>query len=465
MLAQALPPDPLVDLSLLDFGHRFRLGAISSEKVTAAYLARIAVLDPKLGAFAHIDEGSALETARTMDLLRAAGTDLGPLMGVPIGIKDLFAVDGMPTTAGSLVDVSDLIGSEGSFVKRLRRAGCVILGKTKTVEFAFGAVGINTVRGTPRNPWDAGTERIPGGSSSGSAVAVAAGLCALAIGSDTGGSVRLPAALCGVFGLKATVGLWATDGVFPLSPTFDSIGLLTRSAADAVLAFGAIEGEPAAEAASLEQLTFGIPTSYLNDGLDPEVQACVGKAAARLTGSGATVVERQMSFAKEREGFFGAVLASELLASLGRERFARTRAVMDPVVAARTELGLSVAAVDYVRMIRRHHVLKRLAVDDMGGVDAWLTPTAAILPVALGAFADPEKGLALAGTITRNTQPMNLFGQCGTTTPVNGLGSALPVGLQVTCRPFEERRALAMALAVEDVLGPPPRPDLTPFVS
>ena len=207
MPVQALPPDPLADLSLLEFGRRFRRGELTSESVTLDYLTRIALLDLRLGTFQHVDAESALQTARAMDILRGAGTDLGPLMGVPIGVKDLFAVQGMPTTAGSLVDVSDLIGPEGSFVKRLRRAGCVILGKTKTVEFAFGAVGTNAVRGTPRNPWDPETERAPGGSSGGSAVAIAAGLCALAIGSDTGGSVRLPAALCGIFGLKTTVGL------------------------------------------------------------------------------------------------------------------------------------------------------------------------------------------------------------------------------------------------------------------
>ena len=392
MPLEVLPPDPLAGLSLLEFGRRFRRGELTSESVTRAYLARIAILDPTLGAFQHVDGESALHTARAMDMLFAAGTDLGLLMGVPIGVKDLFAVAGMPTTAGSVVDVSDLIGPEGSFVKRLRRAGCVILGKTKTVEFAFGAVGTNSVRGTPRNVWDSETERAPGGSSAGSAVAVAAGLCALAIGSDTGGSVRLPAALCGIFGLKTTVGLWATDGVFPLSPTFDSIGLLTRSAADAALAFAAIEDEPPAEAVPMDQLTFGIPLSYLNEGLDAAVQDCIEAATARIASSGATLIMREMSFAREREGFFGAALAIELLANLGREQFKASRGVMDPVVAARLDHGLGIPAFEYVRMIRRHEALKRLALDDMAGIDAWMTPTAAILPVALEAFAEFREG-------------------------------------------------------------------------
>ena len=394
----------------------------------------------------------------------ASGTDLGPLMGVPVAIKDLFAVRGMPTTAGSRVDVSQVVGVEGSFVGRLRRAGCVILGKTKTVEFAFGAVGTNSVRGMPRNPWDAEIERIPGGSSSGSAVAVAAGLCAFAVGSDTGGSVRLPAALCGVFGLKTTVGLWATDGVFPLSPTFDSIGLLTRTAADAALTFSAIKDTPVPKPAAVDRLRFGIPRHYLYDGLDREVRECLDKACAMLTASGAAVVARDMAYAREREGFFGPVLATELLATLGREFFSQSRGDMDPVVAARTDHGLRVSAVDYVRMVRRHEALKALAVDDMADIDAWLTPTAAILPGDTRELADPEKELALVTSITRNTQPMNLFGQCGTTTPVNGLGSTLPVGLQITCRPFEERRALAIALAIEDLVGVPPMADVASFI-
>src|SRR5262249_24931221 len=160
----------------------------------------------------------------------------------PIAVKDVFAVAGMPTSAGSRLDVADLVGSEGTFVKRLKQAGCVILGKTKTVELAYGAAGINTIRGTPWNPWHPTVHRVPGGASSGSAVAVAAGLCAFATGTDTGGSVRLPAAFCGVFVLKTTAGLWPCDGVLPLSPALDSIGLLTRSAADASFAFAALAG-------------------------------------------------------------------------------------------------------------------------------------------------------------------------------------------------------------------------------
>src|SRR5947208_707747 len=167
-LTVALTPDPLCGIGLAEFGRRLRTGSITIEGVTRAYLARIDHIDPKLGAFEFVATTMALEQAKALDRLLATGTDLGPLMGIPIAVKDLFTIEGMPTTAGSRLDIGGLAGPEGSFVKQLKRAGCVILGKTKTVEFAYGAAGINSVRGTPWNPWDLVVHRVPGGSSSGS---------------------------------------------------------------------------------------------------------------------------------------------------------------------------------------------------------------------------------------------------------------------------------------------------------
>jgi aspartyl-tRNA(Asn)/glutamyl-tRNA(Gln) amidotransferase subunit A len=238
-----LPSDPFEPGGINTFGRRLRAGEITAEAATAACLGRIEALDGRLGAWQHVAPEEALAAARAIDRLLAAGTDLGPLMGVPVAVKDIFAVEGMPTTAGSRVDVSDLIGPEGSFVRSLRRAGCVILGKTKTVEFALGATGISQTRGTPWNPWDPQVHRIPGGSSSGSAVATAAGMCGFGIGSDTGGSVRLPATFCGIFGLKTTLGLWPVDGVFPLAPDLDTIGPLTRTAEDAAIVWATLCGQ------------------------------------------------------------------------------------------------------------------------------------------------------------------------------------------------------------------------------
>jgi aspartyl-tRNA(Asn)/glutamyl-tRNA(Gln) amidotransferase subunit A len=459
-----LPRDPLSGIAIAEFARRLRRGEATIEATVRDYLARIEALDRRLGAFEFVAGDSALKAAGALDRLLAAGCDLGPLMGVPVGVKDLFAVDGMPVTAGSRVNIADLVGAEGSFVKLLRKAGCVILGKTKTVEFASGAAGTNSVRGTPWNPWDAKVHRAPGGSSSGSAVAVAAGLCAFSIGSDTGGSVRLPAALCGLFGLKTTVGLWPTDGVFPLSPTLDSIGLLTRSAADGALAFAALTGRPVPAAASLRALRLGKPTEYIFDDLDPAVAQCTDAALALLSASGAVISDIQASNMRERETLFPILLSSELIATLGRERFEAGRHLMDPVVATRAAKGLGVAAPDYVRMLRRHEELKKMALSQMHGLDGWIAPTTPLLPVPISEFAGVDRGLQMTAALSRNSQPMNMFGQCGTTTPIHALGAPLPVGLQLSCRPFEEDGALAIALAIEQRVGLPSAPDLSAFL-
>ena len=281
--------DPLAG-GIADFATRLRQGKVSVTEVVGAYLSRIDMLEPKLNCFEHVAASKALGQARALDALLAAGTDLGPLMGVPVVFKDLIAVAGMPTTAGSNLPVPDLIGEEGTFVRRLKRAGCVMLGKVKTVELARGASGINTSRGTPRNPWDAEQLRAPGGSSSGSGVAMAAGLTGLAIGTDTGGSVRNPAAFCGVFGLKTTHGLWPRDGMCDTAPSLDTIGLLTRSAADAAAVFAGIEGIVPPRARRLHGLCLGRPIGHFFDNLDAEVAARMEEVLDILARAGAEIV-------------------------------------------------------------------------------------------------------------------------------------------------------------------------------
>ena len=456
--------DPLQKLSIAAFGARLRRGEMTIEGTVEAYLQRIERLDRRLGAYEYVAAEQALASGRALDGLLTAGVDLGPLMGVPVAIKDLLAVEGMPTRAGSLVDVSDIVGAEGSFVKRLKRAGCVILGKVKTVEFAFGAVGTNRVRGTPWNPCDAAVQRIPGGSSSGPAVAVAAGLCAFAIGSDTGGSVRVPAALCGVFGLKTTLGLWPLDGVFPLSPTFDTLGLLTRSAADASTIFYALAERAEPAPAGVVGLRLGKPLPVFYEGLDEGVASCTDAALARLQKAGAIIVETEVPEAAERTAVFPVVLPAELIAALGRERFQTVRALMDPVVAARTARGLEVAADQYIRVCKRQQELVNIARARMSGFDGWVMPAAAVRPLPVSEFDDVESGIRLALAITQNSQPINLFGQCGVSLPVHHLGGDLPVGFQIVCAAGEDEKLLIMACAVELVLGAPPPPDLSGFL-
>ena len=460
-----IPPDPLDGIGIAGFARALRAGRTSAEATADAYLRRIDALDDRLGAFEAVAADTALGAARATDRLLASGTDLGPLMGVPVAVKDIVAVDGLASRAGSNVDVSHLIGPEGGFVRMLKRAGCVILGKTKTVEFAMGGTGIGHSRGTPWNPCDARIHRIPGGSSSGSGVATAAGLCGFAVGSDTGGSVRTPAAHCGVFGLKTTKGLWPTDGVFPLSRTFDTLGLLTRSAADAAVAFAALQGETEPRPATLAGLRLGRPANHFFDHVDADVATCVNRAIDAIGRAGADIVEIEIAEAPRVWPELHAFIATELVAELGgRHGFESKRRAMDPDVAARTEPGRELSADAYVRLRERHHVLRRIAQSRMAGLDGWITPTVPYGPRPLADFDDAALAERLVAVTSANTRIGNFFGMCAVSIPVHHLGSRLPAGLQILCAGGEDPRVLAIARAVEAVIGTPPRPDLSGFL-
>ena len=458
-----IPTDPFEPGGITRFAKRFRKGEISSEEATRAYLDRIKALDSKLQAFEYVAGERALATARAMDQLLAAGTDLGPLMGVPVAVKDLIAVEGMPTTAGSLTDVTDIIGPEGSFVKGLKRSGCVILGKVTCIEFAYGTLGINRRR-TPWNPWDAKTQRIVGGSSSGSATAVAAGLCAFAIGTDTGASVRLPAGLCGTFGLRTSPELWSTEGVFPLVESMDSIGPLTKSAADAALVFAALTGQPVPQPSPLGGMRLGHIVDYMNENLDADVAKCMDAALADLKKGGAEIVPIEVPEAAERSAYFPVALPAYAMASLSRERYLATRDQMDTIVAARCAPGLDIQAAEFIRVERRRAALCRIIAERMAGFDGWVTPTMAITAPAVADFDDVEKSMPLTIAITQNTQPGSLFGLCGTSSPIHKYRSDLPVGLQIMCPPDRIAKALSIALAVENVTGLPRQADLAGFL-
>ena len=458
-----IPEDPFEKGGIAGFAKDLRAGRTSSEAVTLACLERIDALDSKIGAFQHVAAESALHTAQAMDALLRAGTDLGPLMGVPMAIKDIYAVEGMPTTNGSRIDSADITGPEGSYVQTLKRGGVVILGKTKTVEFALGATGVNEARGTPWNPWDLQTHRFPGGSSSGSAAATAAGMCAFALGSDTGGSIRIPAALCGLFGLKTSVGLIPTDGVFPLSPTLDSLGPLCRTAADAALVHGATSATPMPEPAAPGALRLGVPRDFFFEDLDDAVAACVEKALAALVAAGVELVEltaEDLPDPRERETIFPTIVGPEILASLGIDRFTAGRNGMDSVTAARAAVGLEVSAVDYAPTRRRQAALKPLADAALRQLDGIVMPATPMVAMPLSEL-ETKTGAARSLAASRNTQPGNLWSLCGVSLPVHQFGSDLPVGLQILCRHGMDAHALSIGLAIETIVGRAGAPALT----
>ncbi len=457
------PQDPLTGINIAEFGARLRRGDITAEVATTNYLTRIAALEPRLGAFTYVANEQALTVARSIDRLLASGVDLGPLMGVPIVVKDLFTVKGMPLPrVGSNLDVGDLIEPEGAFIKRLKRAGCVILGKTRMTEFAFGVV--NLIHEPPWNPWDSVVHRMPGGSSSGSAVALSAGLCAFSVGSDTGGSVRQPAALCGLFGLKTTFGLWPTDGVFPLSRTFDSIGIFTASANDAALVFATLNDKPIAEARSLKGLRLGEPTNYYFEDLSPDVRKCMGYALEALRGAGVEIVPMEVPEADETNSVFVPIVPVELLAHLGLARILAAKDMLDPLVWNRLQSADKYSAVDYIRLLGRQRELCAIAQDRMSGLDGWVTPTTLDTAAPVADYSTIERASTCTPRGNHNVRPGNLFGQCGSSIPIQMLGGSLPVGLQVMCGAGQEETLLLISRGIENLIGRPARPDISHFL-
>lgn len=445
-----LPGDPLNALGLRDFAVRFRCGELSAETVTRTYLERIRLRDPKIGAFATVVGQEAIDAARGIDALLRAGTDLGPLMGLPIAIKEIFSIKGLPYGAGTELDLSEMKPAEGSFVQKLKRAGCIILGTTRTTEFAAATININ--KPMPWNPADEHIKRVCGGSSHGSAAALRAGLCAFSVGSDTGGSVRLPAALCGVFGYKSTAGVWPTEGVFNLSPTLDSLGIFTRSADDATLVFSALDADAAPEAPRTRALRLGKPKTYFFDQLDSAVRKTVMAALDKLKSEGVEVVDIETPDVDAAMAVFVKLLFGEFVAAMGSNRLKSGRATIDPVPWARIEAGFGTDAESLVTAQRAQRAAIIAAQSLMNGLDALVYPTAPFVACPTAEVQTLQAATAWNLRAGRLTRPGNYFGQCGTSIPLQS-DTGLPVGLQIICNPNTDARLLAISRTVESIIG------------
>lgn len=459
-LMSDLPLDPFRERSLEGFAQDFRAGKVTSEEVTRIYLDRIEKLDGKLGAYEYVAAENALATARAMDMLIKSGTDLGPLMGVPVAVKDIFRIADMPGPfVGSNMQLPDVMGSdEAVFVKALRQAGCVLLGQTKAVEICLGITGHSIPRGTPWNPTDMDNHRAPGGSSSGSGVAMAAGLCAFAIGSDSGGSVRVPAAFNGVFGLKTTAGLWPTDGAFPLDPRVDSIGLITRNAQDALLAFKTISAvlfgvgwKPARSGVRVDRLNFGVPTNHFFDNLNPEIGKAFSAANAQLQAKGCLLEDIQVPEAPERAGYFPVSMPASVLSIFGKENFLAQKHLMDPVIGKRVESGLEPKAYEFLALEDKRSASRAAVEERFIGYDAWVSPTTTDFAPLVSDLEDPVKGMQLALGMTQNTQPANYLGLCAISLPLPVDG--LPIGYQLMGAPDTDLKLLEIAVEIEKVLA------------
>lgn len=431
-------------------------GRVTSRGLVEEALARIA--DPEgegARSFRRVYDVSARDAADAQDKLRKAGYRPSPLAGLPVSIKDLFDVAGERTLAGSkALDDAPPAAGDAAIVARLKAAGAVILGSTNMTEFAFSGVGINPHYGTPGNPWDRSC--IPGGSSSGAAVAVADGQGVVAIGTDTGGSVRIPSAFCGLVGFKPTQFRVPRDGAVPLSTTLDSIGPLANSVACCAITDAILAGEaPAApDAAPVDGLRLAVPRgSFLLENLDPEVADGFERACSTLSGAGARVSDLSLPeladyAAINAKGGFSPPEAwawhADLIARRGRD--------YDPRVRQRIARGAEMIAADYIRLIEnRARFIARIAARTEP-YDALLAPTVPVIAPPIAAFAADDDFYRLNALILRNPSLVNFLDGCAATLPVSRRGAA-PVGLMLIGRHGMDRRLLAVARGVEAALA------------
>ena len=437
---------------------------ISPVEATQTCLTRIAKLNSHLRAFITVDAEGALASARALEDELAQGRSRGPLHGVPLAHKDLCHVPGLPTSCGTLTREYFTSTFECTAVARLREAGAVMLGKLNMTELAMGPFGDNAHHGDVQNPWKAG--HCAGGSSSGSAAAVAAGLALGALGSDTGGSIRLPAACCGVVGLKPTYGRVSRAGAMPLSWSLDHLGPLTRTVADAARLLGIVAGYDPRDATSSRRgvpfyerlldtpvggLRVGVPENYYFDGVTPEIAAGVRAAAATLEGLGVRVVPLRIPDPRPMADVCNVISRSESAAI--HARLARERPhELQPAVRAHIEVGFHISAHDYLQALRlRARLTREFIADVFPEIDALVAPA---IPEPAPELAATKAGtadefVARMGRFSRLTRPFNGLGLPALALPCGMSADGRPLALQIVGRPFDEATVLRLGHAYQ----------------
>ncbi|MGC8475338.1 MAG: amidase [Acetobacteraceae bacterium] len=433
-------------------------GITTARALVETCLARIA--DPAgegAAAFRRSYAEAARASAEAIDALRRAGRAPSRYAGIPISLKDLLDVAGEPTPAGSraLADAPPA-AAHAPVVARLLAAGFIPIGRTNMVEFAFAGLGINPHFGTPRAPWDRGAGgRIPGGSSSGAAVSVADGMALGAIGTDTGGSCRIPAAFCGITGYKPTARRVPIAGVLPLSPSLDSVGPLAASVACCAILDAVLAGEPPAPpaAAPLAGLRLAVPESLLAEGLAPEVAAAFTRALSRLERAGARLTRLAVP---EFDQVFAATAAGGLTApesfAWHRALLAEKSALYDPAIRARIERGAGMSAADYLDVLAARRRLIAAFDRRTDGFDAMVLPTAPILPSRIADLATIEEYNRVNMLTLRHTTLANFLDRCAISLPCHAPGEP-PVGLMLMGETMGDRRLFAIAAGVEAALA------------
>lgn len=438
-------------------------GEVSPVDAVAEALTRIDRFGPVLRCFVHVDAEGALAAARRAEAAVSEGAPLGPLHGVPVALKDICDVAGMPTGNGSRLTDGDVAAADSAVAEMLRAAGAIILGKTETHEFAIGGPDPDLPHGPARNPWD--VARYPGGSSSGSASAVAAGLVSAAIGTDTGGSIRIPAAFCGLAGMKPTYGRVSRRGVSPLAYSLDHVGPMTWTVADNALMLDALAGfdpsDPgsanrpaggfaAAVGRGVRGLRVGLARGFHDgdDAFDPEAVSAFEAAAEALADAGASVEAVALSPLADYQACNRVVLLSEAFALHERD-FRERPEILGPYMRTRILPGALLSGADYVQALRRRRELCAEMAAAMADVD--------VLLVAGAVGPAPRLDAVEAGTMLYGppsiTSPMNVTGLPALTVCAGFAANGLPLAVQLAAQPFDEAAAYAAGAIVEAALG------------
>ena len=442
-------------MTIEQFGRRLRARELTAVRVTEECLRRIDADNPRLNAFITVMADEARRQAREADQELAAGNDRGPLHGVPISIKDLLDVRGVPTTAASRVREGHVAERDAPAIAHLREAGAVFIGKTNLHEFAFGTTSEDSAFGPVRNPHD--PTRSPGGSSGGSAVSVATSMALASIGTDTGGSIRIPAAACGIVGLKAALGDVSIDGVVPLSRTLDHVGPLAQSVTDACLVHHALMGDAAAQPPTpmpIHGLRLAVPRRYFCDLLDDDVRARFEEAIERLRAAGAHIDDVEIPHASDIAPVYLHIVLGDAAAYHATALETMPERYTAPV-RIRLEMGRYVMAEDYVRALAGREQLRREVDAALAQHDALILPTLPIPAptigantVQIGAVAEPVRNLML-----RLTQPFNVTGHPAISMPSGLTPAGLPCAVQLVGRKRQTDALLRVALACETLVG------------
>jgi aspartyl-tRNA(Asn)/glutamyl-tRNA(Gln) amidotransferase subunit A len=469
----------IADYTLVELAEALRSGAVTSVAATQAMLDQIVALDNDVRSYLTVTDEMALEQAAAADARRAGGED-ATLLGIPVAVKDIMCTAGVETTAGSKILEGFVPPYDAFVVGRLKQAGAVILGKTNTDEFAMGSSTENSAYFTTRNPWD--LERVPGGSSGGSAAAVAARMAFAALGTDTGGSVRQPASLCGIVGLRPTYGRMSRWGIVAFASSLDQVGAFGRTVADCATIFQATAGYDPRDSTSLAVpvpdylgsltgeiagLRVGVPREYFVEGIEPDVEAAVRAAVERLARLGADVVEISLPHTRYALPVYYLIAPAEASANLARydgvrygprvegsdviDTTKKTRALFGPEAKRRIMLGTYALSAGYYeayygRALKVRTLIKNDFLRAFERVDVIAAPTSPTTAFPIGVKVDDPLAMYLADIFTL---PINLSASCGLSVPCGFDSRGLPIGLQLIGNTLQEGTILNVAYAYE----------------